>query len=46
MPFFCSVIVCGQEKSSVFAYSAEIFDEVNMSPHNEVIPSFGQCLHV
>ena len=46
MTLFCSVIVFGHEKSTVFAHSAEILDEVSMSPHNEVIPSFGQCLHV
>lgn len=46
MTLFCSVLVFGQEKSLVFAHSAEILGETSMSLPNEVIPSFGQCLHV
>lgn len=46
MTVFCSVVLLAQEKSTGFAHSAEILDEANMSPPNEVIPSFGQCLHV
>jgi hypothetical protein len=31
-----------QENSMVFAHSAEMLDKVNVSPLNEIIPSFGQ----
>lgn len=46
MTLFCSVVGLKQGKSTGFAHSAAILDEVNVSPPNEVIPSFGQCLHV
>ena len=45
MTLCCSVVVFGLEKSLVFAHSAEILDEMSVSP-NEVIPSLEQCLHV